>query len=135
MQPTSVEVGLYIFILAGFLGYHVISRVPPLLHTPLMSATNAISGISLIGSLVIAGAGPPISHVNAHCPSHDPQAGGRVDERNGLALVILLLVRGRLLQQLCNRTSVELIVTMVDTQDKDLGHSDTTATVATVAQL
>lgn len=50
------EVGLYIFILAGFLGYHVISRVPPLLHTPLMSATNAISGISLIGSLVVAGA-------------------------------------------------------------------------------
>jgi NAD(P) transhydrogenase subunit beta len=56
MQPTPLEVGLYIFILAGFLGYHVISRVPPLLHTPLMSATNAISGISLIGSLVIAGA-------------------------------------------------------------------------------
>src|SRR5438128_3750892 len=50
------EVGLYIFILAGFLGYHVISRVPPLLHTPLMSATNAISGISLIGSIVVAGA-------------------------------------------------------------------------------
>src|SRR5579871_5912290 len=56
MQPTQAEVGLYIFILAGFLGYHVITRVPPLLHTPLMSATNAISGISLIGSLVIAGA-------------------------------------------------------------------------------
>src|SRR5262245_5595539 len=55
MTPNH-EVGLYIFILAGFLGYHVISRVPPLLHTPLMSATNAISGISLIGSLVIAGA-------------------------------------------------------------------------------
>ena len=50
------EVGLYIFILAGFLGFHIISRVPPLLHTPLMSATNAISGISLIGSLVVAGA-------------------------------------------------------------------------------
>src|SRR5207253_3300737 len=49
------EVGLYIFLLAGFLGYHVISRVPPLLHTPLKSATNAISGISLIGSLVVAG--------------------------------------------------------------------------------
>jgi H+-translocating NAD(P) transhydrogenase subunit beta len=56
MTPTPEEVGLYIFILAGFLGYHIISRVPPLLHTPLMSATNAISGISLIGSLVIAGA-------------------------------------------------------------------------------
>jgi NAD(P) transhydrogenase subunit beta len=55
MNPTPVEVGLYIFILAGFLGYHVISRVPPLLHTPLMSATNAISGISLIGSLVVCG--------------------------------------------------------------------------------
>jgi NAD(P) transhydrogenase subunit beta len=55
MTPTPIEVGLYIFILAGFLGYHVISRVPPLLHTPLMSATNAISGISLIGSLVVAG--------------------------------------------------------------------------------
>ena len=42
--------------LAAFLGYQVISRVPPLLHTPLMSATNAISGISLIGSIVTAGA-------------------------------------------------------------------------------
>jgi NAD(P) transhydrogenase subunit beta len=55
MTPTPEEVGLYIFILAGFLGYHVITRVPPLLHTPLMSATNAISGISLIGSLVVVG--------------------------------------------------------------------------------
>src|SRR5207247_3235793 len=52
---TELEVGLYIFILAGFLGYHLISRVPPLLHTPLMSATNALSGISLIGSIVVAG--------------------------------------------------------------------------------
>jgi NAD(P) transhydrogenase subunit beta len=55
MNPTNPEVGLYIFILAGFLGYHIITRVPPLLHTPLMSATNAISGISLIGSLVVCG--------------------------------------------------------------------------------
>src|SRR5689334_10699616 len=55
MTPTNPEVGLYIFILAGFLGYHVITRVPPLLHTPLMSATNAISGISLIGSMVVVG--------------------------------------------------------------------------------
>jgi len=47
---------LYIFILAGILGYQVIVRIPPLLHTPLMSATNAISGISLVGSLVVAGA-------------------------------------------------------------------------------
>jgi NAD(P) transhydrogenase subunit alpha len=47
--------GLYIFVLATFVGYQVISRVPPLLHTPLMSGTNAISGISLVGSLVAAG--------------------------------------------------------------------------------
>ena len=46
---------LYIFALASFVGYQVISRVPPLLHTPLMSGTNAISGISLVGSLVAAG--------------------------------------------------------------------------------
>ncbi len=56
-MTTELEIGLYIFMLAGFLGYHVISRVPPLLHTPLMSATNAMSGISLVGSLVVAGAG------------------------------------------------------------------------------
>jgi len=55
-MTTELEIGLYIFMLAGFLGYHVITRVPPLLHTPLMSATNAIAGISLIGSLVVAGA-------------------------------------------------------------------------------
>src|SRR5437899_11005272 len=54
-ELKNLELGLYIFILAGFLGYHLISRVPPLLHTPLMSATNAISGISLIGSLVVVG--------------------------------------------------------------------------------
>ena len=48
--------GLYIFALSTFVGYQVISRVPPLLHTPLMSGTNAISGISLVGSLVAAGA-------------------------------------------------------------------------------
>jgi NAD(P) transhydrogenase subunit alpha len=46
---------LYVFVLAGFVGYMVISRVPPLLHTPLMAATNAISGISLVGSIVAAG--------------------------------------------------------------------------------
>ncbi len=47
---------LYVFVLAGFVGFMVITRVPPLLHTPLMSATNAISGISLVGSMVAAGA-------------------------------------------------------------------------------
>src|SRR5262249_22987021 len=55
----SAEFGLYIFILSGFLGFHLIKGVPPLLHTPLMSATNALSGISLVGSIVVAG---PIGH-------------------------------------------------------------------------
>lgn len=53
---TETIIGLlYVFVLAAFLGYQVISKVPPLLHTPLMSATNAISGISLVGSIVLAG--------------------------------------------------------------------------------
>src|SRR6266581_7756595 len=57
MSSTAIIAALYVFALAAFLGYQVISRVPPLLHTPLMSATNAISGISLVGSIVIAGSG------------------------------------------------------------------------------
>ena len=51
---------LYIFVLASFLGHQLIMRVPPLLHTPLMSGTNAISGISLVGSLVAAGLAEPV---------------------------------------------------------------------------
>lgn len=56
MTSETLMSALYVFALAAFLGYLVISRVPPLLHTPLMSATNAISGISLVGSIVTAGA-------------------------------------------------------------------------------
>jgi NAD(P) transhydrogenase subunit alpha len=56
MTSETLIATFYVFILAAFLGYQLISRVPPLLHTPLMSATNAISGISLVGSLVTAGA-------------------------------------------------------------------------------
>jgi NAD(P) transhydrogenase subunit alpha len=54
-QAGLLIFGLYVFVLAVFVGYQVITKVPPLLHTPLMSATNAISGISLVGSLVAAG--------------------------------------------------------------------------------
>lgn len=54
MNLTTV-IQLYVFVLAGFVGYQVISRVPPLLHTPLMSAANALTGISLVGSLAAAG--------------------------------------------------------------------------------
>ncbi|HLF86333.1 MAG TPA: NAD(P) transhydrogenase subunit alpha [Nitrospiria bacterium] len=46
---------LTIFVLALFVGFEVIAKVPPLLHTPLMSGSNAISGITLIGALISAG--------------------------------------------------------------------------------
>ena len=55
MTATAI-IQIYVFVLAAFVGYQVITRVPPLLHTPLMSATNAMSAISLVGSVVIAGA-------------------------------------------------------------------------------
>ena len=54
-MSSITVIQLYVFVLAAFVGYQVITRVPPLLHTPLMSATNAISGISLVGSIVAAG--------------------------------------------------------------------------------
>jgi len=46
---------LYIFVLAMFAGYEVITKVPPILHTPLMSGANAISGVSLVGAMLVAG--------------------------------------------------------------------------------
>mgnify|MGYP001142513894 FL=1 len=52
----SLVLALTIFVLAVFVGFEVITKVPPLLHTPLMSGANAISGITLVGALVAAGA-------------------------------------------------------------------------------
>ncbi|MEL7832734.1 NAD(P) transhydrogenase subunit alpha [Fodinibius sp. Rm-B-1B1-1] len=46
---------LFIFVLASFVGFELISKVPPTLHTPLMSGANAISGITILGALVVAG--------------------------------------------------------------------------------
>ena len=46
---------LFVFMLAAFLGFELIRRVSPLLHTPLMSLTNAISAISVVGAIVVAG--------------------------------------------------------------------------------
>jgi NAD(P) transhydrogenase subunit alpha len=54
-MTTTVTIQLFVFLLAGFVGFQTISRIPPLLHTPLMAATNAISGISLVASVVLAG--------------------------------------------------------------------------------
>jgi NAD(P) transhydrogenase subunit alpha len=46
---------LYVFVLAGFIGFEVIRRVSPLLHTPLMSLTNALDAIAVVGAIVIVG--------------------------------------------------------------------------------
>src|SRR6266436_1976611 len=54
-MSATTTIQLFVFLLAGFVGFQTISRIPPLLHTPLMAATNAISGISLVASLVLAG--------------------------------------------------------------------------------
>lgn len=46
---------LFIFVLACFVGFELISKIPPTLHTPLMSGANAISGITIVGALIVAG--------------------------------------------------------------------------------
>ena len=55
-MPSNLELSLYVFMLATFVGLEVIRRVSPLLHTPLMSLTNAISAISVVGAILITGA-------------------------------------------------------------------------------
>lgn len=82
-------IGLYVFVLAALLGFEVITRVPPTLHTPLMSGANAISGITVVGALAVAG-----------------QAGGTLSLLLGLAAIVLattnvvggFLVTDRMLQ-------------------------------------
>ena len=54
-MPEELLVGLTIFVLSLFVGFEVITKVPPTLHTPLMSGANAISGIAIVGALLVAG--------------------------------------------------------------------------------
>ena len=54
-RMTSYEIGIWVFMLAAFLGFELIRRVSPLLHTPLMSLTNAISAIAVVGAIIITG--------------------------------------------------------------------------------
>jgi NAD(P) transhydrogenase subunit alpha len=56
-MSQGIMIGIVIFTIATFLGWELIGRVPPTLHTPLMSGSNAISGITIVGSLVVAGGG------------------------------------------------------------------------------
>jgi H+-translocating NAD(P) transhydrogenase subunit alpha len=56
-MPSNLELGLFVFMLATFVGMEIIRKVSPLLHTPLMSLTNAISAISVVGAIMVTGAG------------------------------------------------------------------------------
>ena len=60
---APVTLGIVVFVLACFVGYHVIWGVTPALHTPLMAVTNAISGIVLVGAMLVTGAAEPDSLV------------------------------------------------------------------------
>ena len=57
MSHLTLVIELTILVLAIFLGFEVISKVPTMLHTPLMSGTNAIHGIVIVGALIVAGSG------------------------------------------------------------------------------
>ena len=72
MLENTLLIQLYIFVLAVFAGFEIITKVPPTLHTPLMSGANAISGITLLGAMVVA-----------------VQADGAVGAAIGLAAVVL----------------------------------------------
>jgi H+-translocating NAD(P) transhydrogenase subunit alpha len=52
---TALIDGLFVFMLAGFIGFEVIKRISPLLHTPLMSITNALDAIAVVGAIVLVG--------------------------------------------------------------------------------
>ena len=54
-MASSLVDALFIFMLAGFIGFEVIRRVSPLLHTPLMSLTNALDAIAVVGAIVLVG--------------------------------------------------------------------------------
>ena len=54
-MSTDLLVQIYVFVLALFVGFEVITKVPPTLHTPLMSGSNAISGVTLVGAIIAAG--------------------------------------------------------------------------------
>ena len=60
-STTDLITYLTIFVLAIFLGFEIITKVPPTLHTPLMSGSNAISGITLVGAILAGGISAPIS--------------------------------------------------------------------------
>ena len=57
MEQVPLIVNVTIFVLACFVGFEIITKIPPTLHTPLMSGSNAISGITVVGAILASGAG------------------------------------------------------------------------------
>lgn len=53
----TLILGITVFVLAAFVGFELITKVPPQLHTPLMSGSNAISGITVVGAIIVSGTG------------------------------------------------------------------------------
>ncbi len=53
----ALLVGIYVFVLAIFVGFEIINKIPPTLHTPLMSGANAVSGITIVGAIIAAQSG------------------------------------------------------------------------------
>ena len=82
MDPILIQqliFNLFLFVLASFVGFELISKVPPTLHTPLMSGANAISGVTLVGALLIAGA-------------NSGETGGMVTKIIGLIAIIFATI-------------------------------------------
>ena len=60
----SLLIGLYVFVLAIFVGVEIITKIPPTLHTPLMSGANAVSGVTVVGAIIAAQqADPPVGTI------------------------------------------------------------------------
>jgi len=89
-MSTEVELSVYVFILAGFLGLELVRRVSPLLHTPLMSLTNAISAISVVGAILVAG--------SAHSPTLSRTLGFIAVTASTLNIVAGFLITDRMLK-------------------------------------
>ena len=66
MTLGPLLIGIYVFVLASFVGFEMITKVPPTLHTPLMSGANAISGITIVGAVAAATtASPTVANILA----------------------------------------------------------------------
>ena len=63
MDANTLIMAITVFVLAIFVGFEIITKIPPTLHTPLMSGSNAVSGITLVGAVLVAGESGPVAIV------------------------------------------------------------------------